>query len=173
MMDASRESALSTDVAEIDRVLRAYPWLDCELRSLRSGGLVIAAGVDLHGPRPDLLLAFDDVLFACAPTEWRTDTGEAVLSVLGGEEESKIRIDYRIGGEHTIFEMRPEDLEGRCRIAARSVRLLQHRPPEAPLRLPAAWSGKDPLVGLDRESVHDDELWKHFTEILEAPRHAR
>lgn len=137
-----RQTVIQDDVPAIDRALREYPWLDCELRSLRRGRLTIAAGVDLHGPRPDVLLVFDDVLFVCAPADWKTDTGEAVLSVLRGDEESNVRLAYGVGGEHTIFEMRPEDLEGPCRIGARSIRFVRYRSPEEPLRLPTEWSAE-------------------------------
>lgn len=135
------ENGLSTDVEEIDRVLRGYPWLDCEVHALLQGRLLIVGGVDLHGPPPDVLLHFEDVVFMSVRSEWTTDTSRPVLSLLDGDEEAALRLAFHLGGEHTIFEMWPEDLEGRCRIAARSVRMTQMRRPETPLKLPMEWSG--------------------------------
>lgn len=133
------EAPILRDVAAIDRVLRTYPWLDCEIQTFERGELLIVGGVDLHGPPPDVLIYFEDVFFMIAPCEWKTDTTQTVLSILGGEEENALRLDYGAGGEYTIYQMQAEDKRGFCRIGARGVRMIQQRAADAPLQFPKEW----------------------------------
>lgn len=134
----------SQDVAEIDGILRSYPWMDCEIYSWIRGDLTIIAGVDLHGPSPDLLFHFEDTLVLVAPREWKTDTSSTVFSTVVGEMELKVRHDYRVGPPHAIFQFQPEDSDRPCWIAARAVQLILQRPPKDPVRHPKSWTdGKD------------------------------
>jgi len=120
----------------IDPVLRAYPWLDCEPDALVAGTLTVSGGVDLHGPPPDLHLQFEGVEHLHAPSDWKTDTTQPVLVRLPEDEAATLRRGLGLNPAVQVFEMRCEDRTGRCRIAARSVRLTQTRTPDAPLKLP-------------------------------------
>jgi hypothetical protein len=134
----------STIPDEIEATLRAYPWLDCELHSLRHGKLAVVGGVALHRTpilTPDVVLYFEDVFLVIARREWSTDTDKTVLSVHDGAEAIALGLPFRVDTGYSIFQFQPEDIDGSCWIAARSIRMKQMRRSEEPLSLPTGWSG--------------------------------
>ncbi|MEP7126297.1 MAG: hypothetical protein ABJE95_35525 [Byssovorax sp.] len=136
--------AESTIVDEIEATLRSYPWLDCELHTLRHGGLAVVGGVALHRApplTPDVVLYFADVFLVSALRTWSTDTDHRVLTRHDGAEAIPLGLPFRVDQGYSIYRLQPEDLDGACWIAARSLRMKQMRRPEEPLSLPPGWSG--------------------------------
>lgn len=139
------DTVVLTDVGEIDRVLRSYPWMDLEIDTFQHGELVLRGGVALDtSVTPDLFLHFEDVFFVIAPSAWKTDTETTVLTAHDGSEALvPLKLPYRVDLGYQIFQLRPEDREGAsCWIAARSIKMRQLRMPDDPPKLKEGWEGR-------------------------------
>lgn len=116
-----QDSARQT-VARINSHLRGMPWCDFEIMEYHGNRLVLMGSIDPSSSH-DIEVTFVDVAFLSLPTEWRTNTSEAPLSIVVGEDAVPTNRRFRVVRGTHIFRFQPEDMPdcGGCLIGARAI----------------------------------------------------